>query len=38
VRVDRVVRVDPDAVRREGAVLARERFDDVARAVAGIHR
>ena len=38
VRVDRVVRVAPDAVRREGAVLARERFDDVARAVAGIHR
>ena len=38
VRVDRVVRVDPDAVRREGAVLARDRFDDVARAVAGIHR
>lgn len=38
VRVDRVVRVDPDAVRREGAVLARDRFDDVARAVAAVHR
>ena len=30
VRVDRVVRVRPDAVRREGAVLDRERFDAVA--------
>jgi len=25
-------------VRREGAVLARDRFDDVARAVAAVHR
>ncbi len=33
VRVNRVIRVDPDAVRREGAVLARERFDEVAAAV-----
>ncbi len=38
VRVDRVVRVDPRAVRREGAVLSRERFDAVARAVADLHR
>ena len=38
VRVDRVVRVDADAVRREGAVLSRERFEDVARAVAAVHR
>ncbi len=33
VRVDRVIRVSPDAVRREGAVLVRERFDLVAAAV-----
>lgn len=30
VRLDRVVRLSPDAVRREGAVLDRERFDQVA--------
>ena len=33
VRVDRILRVDPAAVRREGAVLDRERFDEVAAAV-----
>lgn len=33
VRLDRVVRVDPSAVRREGAVLDRARFDAVARAL-----
>ncbi|HMM93719.1 type II toxin-antitoxin system PemK/MazF family toxin [Phycicoccus sp.] len=33
VRVDRVLRVDPDAVRREGAVLASDRFAEVADAV-----
>ena len=33
-RVDRVVRVRPDAVRREGAVLAPERFAAVAAALA----
>jgi hypothetical protein len=32
-RVDRVLRVDPARVRREGAVLSRERFDEVAAAV-----
>jgi hypothetical protein len=32
VRVDRVVRVDPAAVRREGAVLPADRFAEVARA------
>jgi len=37
VRVDRVVRVDPRAVRREGAVLARQRFETVAQAVADLH-
>lgn len=34
VRLDRVVRLDPSAVRREGAVLDRERFDAVARSLA----
>ncbi len=33
VRVNRVIRVAPDAVRREGAVLPRDRFDEVAVAV-----
>lgn len=33
VRVDRVVRVDPAAVRREGSVLDRGVFDEVAAAV-----
>jgi len=34
VRVDRVLRVDPAAVRREGAVLDRPRFADVVAALA----
>lgn len=29
VRLDRVVRLDPQRVRREGAILDRARFDDV---------
>jgi len=33
VRVDRIVRVDPSRVRREGAVLDERRFDRVAAAV-----
>jgi len=33
VRLDRIVRVDPEAVRREGAILDRRRFDKVERAV-----
>jgi hypothetical protein len=33
VRVDRVLRVDPADVRREGAVLGRARFDEVAAEV-----
>ena len=33
VRLDRVIRVDPAAVRREGATLDRARFDEVAAAV-----
>lgn len=35
VRLDRVIRVDPARVRREGAVVGRRVFDDV---VAGITR
>ena len=38
VRVDRVLRVDPAAVRREGAVLDRARFEQVADAVREAHR
>ena len=33
VRVDRILRVDARSVRREGAVLDRARFDEVATAV-----
>ena len=32
-RVDRILRIAPDAVRRIGAVLDRERFDEVAAGV-----
>jgi hypothetical protein len=35
VRVDRVLRIDPAQVRREGAVLDRRHFDRVAAAVRG---
>jgi hypothetical protein len=34
VRVDRLLRIDPADVRREGATLGRDRFDEVAAAVA----
>lgn len=37
VRVDRVLRLDPGAVRREGAALDRARFDEVAAAVREVH-
>ena len=33
VRVDRIVRIDPAAVRREGAILDRQRFEDVAHSL-----
>jgi len=33
VRLDRIIRVHPDDVRREGAVLDRARFDQVAHAL-----
>ena len=37
VRVNRIIRVDPDAIRREGAVLAQERFEEVAVAIRQVH-
>ncbi|WP_306216590.1 type II toxin-antitoxin system PemK/MazF family toxin [Terrabacter sp. Ter38] len=37
VRVNRLVRVDPDRVRREGAVLPRDRYDEVVAAARGHH-
>jgi hypothetical protein len=37
VRVDRVLRLDPAAVRREGAVLDRARFTEVAAEVRRVH-
>lgn len=37
VRVNRIIRVDPDAIRREGAVLAQERFEVVAAAIRQLH-
>ena len=37
VRVNRLIRVDPEAIRREGAVLARERFEEVASAIRQVH-
>lgn len=37
VRVDRVLQLDPTAVRREGAALDRARFDRVAAAVRAAH-
>lgn len=36
VRVDRVLRIDPSTVRREGSVLERSRFDRVAREIARV--
>ncbi len=38
VRVDRILQIDPHAVRREGAALDRRRFDDVAQAVRATNR
>ncbi|SKC68228.1 type II toxin-antitoxin system PemK/MazF family toxin [Krasilnikoviella flava] len=38
VRLNRVIRVDPQAVRREGAVMDRRTFDRVARAMADARR
>lgn len=37
VRLDRVLRLDPDAIRREGGRLDRARFDDVATRLRALH-
>lgn len=37
VRLDRIIRVDPRAVRREGAMLDRGRFDEVAHSLSALH-
>lgn len=37
VRIDRLLRLDPGAVRREGGRLPRDRFEAVARAVRAAH-
>jgi PemK-like, MazF-like toxin of type II toxin-antitoxin system len=37
-KVDRLLTIDPDTVRREGAVLSRAHFDDVVVAVSRFHR
>ena len=36
-KVDQLLTIDPDAVRREGAVLSRRHFDDVVAGVAKHH-
>jgi hypothetical protein len=36
VKLDRVLRIDPDAMRREGAVIERKRFDRVVQRLAEI--
>ncbi len=38
VRLDRIVRVDPNAVRREGATLDKKMFTAVARSLSDHHR
>lgn len=37
IRIDRVLRLDPARVRREGATLDRERYDQVSAAVRAMH-
>jgi len=37
VRLDRVLRLDPTTIRREGAVMSRTRFEEVARSLVGLH-
>lgn len=36
-KVDRLLDIDPDEVRREGAILSRRHFDDVVEAVGRFH-
>jgi len=37
VKLDRILSIDPKAVRREGAILDRSRFDQVVRRVTQLH-
>lgn len=37
IRLDRILRLDPRQIRREGAALERARFDIVARALRDLH-
>jgi hypothetical protein len=37
-KVERLLEVDPQQVRREGAVLERQHFDDVVAGVRRVHR
>ena len=37
VRLDRIIRIDPRAVRREGATVPRSTFDAVARSLSSLH-
>jgi len=37
VKLDRILSIDPKAVRREGAILDRSRFDQVVRRVGQLH-
>jgi hypothetical protein len=38
IRLDRILQLDPNAVRREGATLDQGRFETVAAAVRSLHR
>lgn len=35
IRLDRVIRLDPSSIRREGAIMPRETFEHVAKNIAG---
>ncbi len=37
VRLDRLLRLSPDSIRREGAALSRDRFDEVVAAARTVH-
>ena len=35
LRLDRIIRLDPDSIRREGAIMPRDVFDRVAKHISG---
>lgn len=37
VRLDRIIRINPRSVRREGAVVERRTFDEVSRSLSSLH-